>query len=80
MTISHTNIAQLILPQFSQLGFRLEQSGSGFHGTCTGKVAHGEAWAVPLGDSCLYMEHTVIRCATWTCSRLRPSPTPASRR
>ncbi len=74
MTISHTNIAQLILPQFSQLGFRLEQSGSGFHGTCTGKVAHGEAWAVPLGDSCLYMEHTVIPLRDMDLLEIAPEP------
>lgn len=74
MSRASSRITELYAPQFEQFGIRLAGNGPVFTGEVTTADASGDAWVLPLGPSCLVMEHSVVPSRDMTLMERAPEP------
>lgn len=67
-------IVGLYAPQFEQFGIELTGEGAVFTGKVTTEDAEGSAWVMPLGASCLVMEHSVVPRHDMSLMERAPEP------
>lgn len=64
----------LYAPQFEQFGIELAGEGPVFTGKVATEDAEGSAWVMPLGPSCLVMEHSVVPRHDMSLMERTPEP------
>lgn len=67
-------LTSLFIPQFEQFGIELSRVKSGFHGTASTERGTGEAWVMPISDTCIAIEHTVAVNRDMTLYEFTPVP------
>ena len=67
-------IVGLYAPQFEQFGIELAGEGPVFTGKVATEDAEGNAWVMPLGPSCLVMEHSVVPRHDMSLMERAPEP------
>lgn len=67
-------IVGLYAPQFEQFGIELAGEGPVFTGKVATEDAEGSAWVMPLGPSCLVMEHSVVPRHDMSLMERAPEP------
>lgn len=67
-------IVGLYAPQFEQFGIELAGKGPVFTGKVATEDAEGNAWVMPLGPSCLVMEHSVVPRHDMSLMERAPEP------
>lgn len=67
-------IVGLYAPQFEQFGIELVGEGAVFTGKVATEDAEGSAWVMPLGASCLVMEHSVVPRHDMSLMECAPKP------
>lgn len=72
-TLTNT-LTSLFIPQFEQFGVELSPVKSGFHGTASTDRGTGEAWVMPISDTCIAIEHTITVHHDMTLYEFTPVP------
>lgn len=67
-------VTGLYAPQFEQFGIELVGEGAVFTGKVATEDAEGSAWVMPLGASCLVMEHSVVPRHDMSLMERAPEP------
>lgn len=67
-------VTGLYAPQFEQFGIELAGEGPVFTGKVATEDAEGNAWVMPLGPSCLVMEHSVVPRHDMSLMERAPEP------
>ena len=67
-------IVGLYAPQFEQFAIELAGEGPVFTGKVATEDAEGSAWVMPLGPSCLVMEHSVVPRHDMSLMERAPEP------
>lgn len=67
-------VTGLYAPQFEQFGIELAGEGAVFTGKVATEDAEGSAWVMPLGASCLVMEHSVVPRHDMSLMERAPEP------
>lgn len=74
MVLAEHGIADLYAPQFEQFGTKLDMGGSVWTTVFENEIGSGNAWVMPLGGSCLVMEHNVTPRRDMLLSEFTPLP------
>lgn len=67
-------IEQLYAPQFEQFGFSLEPDGRIFVGKVNNDLGYGSAWALPVSNSCVIVEHDITPMRDMLLAEETPRP------
>lgn len=67
-------LTSLFIPQFEQFDIKLSPVKSGYHGTAATPRGTGEAWVIPICDTCIAIEHTVTVHHDMTLYEFTPMP------